>query len=150
MFCHVINCTFVFIKSFLLSPFADDSFFLLFRLGPFTAFASFGTSDRDPPFCFRGSTCFTSEACKPCTSTTSWKEWMNLVKTIWGVVYSSWCSTVKFCMERRAKCYLRVVGVLQGCGCLLRGLQTLHFDHVLKRVNEFGENYLRCGLFKLV
>ena len=92
--------------------------------------------------------CFTAvsfEACEPCTSTMSWKEWMNLVKTIWGVVYSSWCNTDKFCMERRAKCYLWVVGVprcvrLFHC-CLLWGLRTLDFDHILKRVNEFGETF---------
>ena len=103
------------------------------------------------------STCFTavsSEACEPWTSTTSWKEWMNLVKTIWGLVYWSWCSTEDLCMERWAKCYLRLVGVPSGVHlfhcCLLRDLWTLDFNHVLKRVNEFGENYLRVGLLKLV
>ena len=105
----------------------------------------------------RVSTCFTavsSEACEPWTSTTSWKEWMNVVKTIWGVVYSSWCSTDKFCMERRAKCYLQLVGVPKGVHlfhcCLLWGLWTLDLDLLLKRVKEFGENILRVGLLKLV
>ena len=100
--------------------------------------------------------CFTavSLASEPWTLTMSWKEWMNLVTTIWGVVHSSWCSTDDLCMERRAKCYLQVVGVVPRCvwffHCCLLSLWTLDFDHVLKRVNEFGENILRVGLLKLV
>ena len=84
MFCHVTNCTFVFIKFFLLSPFADESFFLLFHLGPFTAFACFGTSDRGPRFCFRGSTCFTavSSASELWTFTVSCKK-VNEFGEVW-------------------------------------------------------------------
>ena len=103
------------------------------------------------------STCFTavsSKACEPWTLTTSWKEWMNLVKTIWGLVYWSWCSTDDLYMERWAKCYLWLVGVPSGVHlfhcCLLHGLCFLDFNLLLKRVNEFGENILRVGLLKLV